>query len=170
MTFFGRLFQSNYVPFAMKRLLLPLLLASMVVLPACSPRLSAALTPAVEAAARHDILAVLSTQTAAWNRGDVAGFMQGYWQNDSLVFIGKSGLTYGWQPTLDNYRRSYPNPAAMGQLNFSRLQIRPLSPDAAQVIGRWHLARPTAGDLQGHFLLVMRRMAGRWVVVADHSS
>ncbi|MBT2559059.1 nuclear transport factor 2 family protein [Hymenobacter sp. ISL-91] len=154
----------------MKRLLLPLLLAPMALLPACSPRLAGALTPATEAAARHDILAVLSTQTAAWNRGDVAGFMQGYWQNDSLVFIGKSGLTYGWQPTLDNYRRSYPNPTAMGQLDFSRLQIRPLSPDAAQVIGRWHLARPAAGDLQGHFLLVMRRMAGKWVVVADHSS
>ncbi|NVO29723.1 YybH family protein [Hymenobacter lapidiphilus] len=154
----------------MKRLLLPLLLASMAVLPACSPRLSAVLTPATEAAARHDILAVLSTQTDAWNRGDVAGFMQGYWQNDSLVFIGKSGLTYGWQPTLDNYRRSYPNQAAMGQLDFSRLQIHPLSPDVAQVIGRWHLARPVAGDLQGHFLLVMRRIAGKWVVVADHSS
>ncbi|SDX55306.1 YybH family protein [Hymenobacter psychrophilus] len=152
-------------------LLLPLLLACMsAALPACSPRLSAALPPAAETAARQDILAVLSTQTAAWNRGDVAGFMQGYWQNDSLVFIGKSGLTYGWQPTLDNYRRSYPNPAAMGQLDFSRLQICPLSPDAAQVIGRWHLARPAAGDLQGHFLLVMRRIAGKWVVVADHSS
>ncbi|NVO84264.1 YybH family protein [Hymenobacter terrestris] len=156
----------------MKRLLLPLLLLASVAtwLPACSPRLSATLTPDTEAAARHDMLAVLSTQTAAWNRGDVAGFMEGYWQNDSLVFIGKSGLTYGWQPTLDNYRRSYPNPAAMGQLDFSRLQIRLLSPDVAQVIGRWHLARPAAGDLQGHFLLVMRRIAGKWVVVADHSS
>ncbi|GAB2783859.1 nuclear transport factor 2 family protein [Hymenobacter latericoloratus] len=113
---------------------------------------------------------MLATQTAAWNRGDIAGFMQGYWQHDSLVFIGKSGLTYGWQPTLDNYRRSYPNAATMGQLDFSNLRIQLLSPDAAQVIGRWHLARPTAGDLHGHFLLVWRRIAGRWVVVADHSS
>ncbi|OWP63050.1 DUF4440 domain-containing protein [Hymenobacter amundsenii] len=152
----------------MKYLLLLLLLAA-AILPACSPRL-AVLTPATTAAARHDIREVLQTQTAAWNRGDVAGFMQGYWQNDSLVFIGKSGLTYGWQPTLDNYRRSYPNPAAMGQLDFSQLRIEPLSPDVAQVIGRWHLARPAAGDLQGHFLLVMRRLGGRWVVVADHSS
>ncbi|RSK25299.1 YybH family protein [Hymenobacter metallilatus] len=122
------------------------------------------------AAARRAILEVLTTQTAAWNRGDVAGFMQGYWQNDSLVFIGKSGLTYGWQRTLDNYRRSYPTPAAMGQLDFSNLRVQPLSPDAAQVIGRWHLARPSAGDLQGHFLLVFRRINGQWVVVADHSS
>lgn len=119
---------------------------------------------------RQDISQVLTTQTAAWNRGDVSGFMQGYWQSDSLVFIGKSGLTYGWQSTLDNYRRSYPNAAAMGQLTFSNLRITPISPDAAHVVGRWQLARPAAGDLGGHFLLVFRRIAGRWVIVADHSS
>ncbi|MFD2787267.1 YybH family protein [Hymenobacter rubripertinctus] len=152
----------------MKPLLLTLLLAA-AVLPACTPRV-AALSPAATATARHDILAVLQRQTAAWNRGDVAGFMHGYWQNDSLVFIGKSGLTYGYQPTLDNYRRSYPSAAAMGQLDFTHLRIQPLSPDAAHVIGRWHLARPAAGDLQGHFLLVFRRLNGEWVVVADHSS
>ncbi|WP_133272923.1 YybH family protein [Hymenobacter radiodurans] len=119
---------------------------------------------------RQDISQVLTTQTAAWNRGDVSGFMQGYWQSDSLVFIGKSGLTYGWQPTLDNYRRSYPDAAAMGQLTFSNLRITPISPEAAHVVGRWQLARPAAGDLGGHFLLVFRRIAGRWVIVADHSS
>ncbi|MCB2376925.1 nuclear transport factor 2 family protein [Hymenobacter sp. BT635] len=113
---------------------------------------------------------VLATQTAAWNRGDVAGFMQGYWPSDSLVFIGKRGLTYGWQPTLDNYRRSYPDAAAMGQLTFSNLRITPDGPETAHVVGRWHLARPAAGDLEGHFLLVFRRINGQWVIVADHSS
>ncbi|AHJ97673.1 YybH family protein [Hymenobacter swuensis] len=128
------------------------------------------LTTADTASARRDILQVLTTQTAAWNRGDVPGYMQGYWQHDSLVFIGKSGLTYGWQRTLENYRRSYPTPAAMGQLTFSNLRIQLLGAEAAQVVGRWHLARPVAGDLQGHFLLVLRRLNGHWVVVADHSS
>ncbi|TGE14389.1 nuclear transport factor 2 family protein [Hymenobacter elongatus] len=119
---------------------------------------------------RATIEQVLATQTAAWNRGDVASFMQGYWQSDSLVFIGKRGLTYGWQPTLDNYRRSYPDAAAMGHLTFSGLHITPISAQAAQVVGRWHLARPAAGDLTGHFLLVFRRINGQWVIVADHSS
>lgn len=120
---------------------------------------------------RQSIAKVLETQTAAWNRGDVAGYMQGYWQSDSLVFIGKRGLTYGWQPTLANYRRSYPNAAAMGQLSFGSLRITPLGPDAAHVVGKWHLTRPkAAGDLEGHFLLVFRRLGGQWVIVADHSS
>ncbi|GAA3941625.1 nuclear transport factor 2 family protein [Hymenobacter algoricola] len=119
---------------------------------------------------RQSISGVMQRQTAAWNRGDVAGFMQGYWQSDSLVFIGKRGLTYGWQPTLDNYRRSYPDAAAMGQLTFSNLRITPVGPDAAHVVGRWHLARPVAGDVEGHFLLVFRRLQGQWVIVADHSS
>ncbi|GAA4358325.1 nuclear transport factor 2 family protein [Hymenobacter saemangeumensis] len=119
---------------------------------------------------RHDIMQVLNAQTQAWNQGNIPGYMQGYWQSDSLVFIGKKGLTYGWQPTLDNYQKSYPDAAAMGQLSFTSLKITPLEAGTAQVVGGWHLARPQAGDLQGHFLLIMRKIDGKWVVVADHSS
>ena len=142
---------------------------SLGLLAACtaSPATTKVETPAET---RRAIIQLLTTQTAAWNRGDVAGFMQGYWESDSLVFIGKSGLTYGWQPTLDNYRRGYPNAAAMGQLRFDKLRVTPDGPDAAHVVGAWHLTRPGLGDLQGHYLLVLRRLNGQWVIVADHSS
>ena len=124
-----------------------------------------------EAAARRAIVQVLTTQTAAWNRGDIPGFMQGYWQSDSLVFIGRKGPTYGWQPTLANYQKNFPDAAAMGQLDFSGLRVSLLAPGAAQVVGRWHLARPAAlGDLQGYFLLVLRQLDGKWLVVADHTN
>ncbi|MBC6990028.1 YybH family protein [Hymenobacter sp. BT491] len=136
----------------------------------CGVLLSACSQVPAATSLRRDITQVLTTQTAAWNRGDVAGFMQGYWQSDSLVFIGKRGLTYGWQPTLDNYKRNYPDAAAMGQLVFSNLRITPLGDEAAHVVGKWHLTRPKAGDLEGHFLLVFRRLNGQWVIVADHSS
>ncbi|MBC8084190.1 MAG: nuclear transport factor 2 family protein [Hymenobacter sp.] len=134
---------------------------------ACTPAQTA---PEVSAETRRAIMRLLTSQTAAWNRGDVAGFMQGYWHSDSLVFIGQRGLTYGWQPTLDNYRRSYPNAAAMGQLRFDGLRITPDGPEAAHVVGRWHLTRPGRGDLRGHYLLVLRRLKSQWVIVADHSS
>jgi ketosteroid isomerase-like protein len=122
------------------------------------------------AVARRDIAQVLAEQSAAWNKGDIANFMAGYWRSDSLVFIGSKGLTYGWQPTLDNYRKTYGDAAKMGQLDFSQLHITPLSDDVAQVVGHWHLARPQAGDLQGQFLLIFRQLDGKWVIVADHSS
>ena len=61
---------------------------------------------------------LLDQQTAAWNRGDIDRFMDGYWENDSLMFIGKSGVTYGWTNTLNNYKRGYPDTAAMGKLRF----------------------------------------------------
>ena len=121
-------------------------------------------------AARRAIVQVLTTQTAAWNRGDIPGFMQGYWQSDSLVFIGRKGPTYGWQPTLANYQKNYPDAAAMGKLDFRGLRVSLIAPGAAQVVGNWHLARPAAGDLQGYFLLVFRQIGGKWVVVADHTS
>ena len=136
--------------------------------------LAAALAPrpaGAQPAPRAAIAQVLATQTAAWNRGDIPGFMQGYWQSDSLVFISRKGLTYGWRSTLANYQKNYPVAAAMGRLYFSGLRITPLGPDAAEVVGGWHLARPVAlGNLGGHFLLVFRRIQGRWVIVADHTS
>ena len=121
---------------------------------------------------RQAIAQVMTTQAAAWNRGDIPGFMAGYWHSDSLVFIGKKGPTYGWQPTLANYQKSYPDAAQMGQLDFSGLRITLLGPAAAQVVGHWHLARPgvAAGDLQGYFLLIFRLVKGQWVIVADHTS
>jgi len=119
---------------------------------------------------RRAIVQLLTTQAAAWNRGDIPGFMQGYWQSDSLVFLGRKGPTYGWQPTLANYQKNYPTGAAMGQLDFSGLRVSMLAPRAAQVVGHWHLARPAAGDVQGYFLLVLRQFEGKWLIVADHTN
>lgn len=112
---------------------------------------------------------LLAEQTAAWNRGDTEGFMQGYWKNDSLLFIGKSGVTRGWEKTLANYRKGYPDTAAMGKLAFDVLKVERLSADAFFVVGKWMLKR-SIGDLSGHYTLLLRKIKGRWVVVADHSS
>ncbi|GAB3584214.1 YybH family protein [Hymenobacter daeguensis] len=149
--------------------ILPLLLGGLGLAGCAATRPAAPV--ANPAAARRAIVQVLTTQMAAWNRGDIPGFMAGYWQSDSLVFIGRKGPTYGWQPTLANYQKNYPDAAAMGQLDFSGLRVTLVAPTAAQVVGRWHLARPAAlGDLQGYFLLVLRQIDGQWVVVADHTN
>lgn len=95
--------------------------------------------------------------------------MQGYWKSDSLKFIGKSGITYGWRATLENYKKSYPDTAAMGKLKFDLLEVKRLSVMYFFVIGKWHLAR-TDGDLKGYFTLLFKKIKGTWVIVADHSS
>lgn len=115
------------------------------------------------------IRSLLDKQTAAWNRGDLDGFMEGYWKNDSLMFIGKSGITYGWQKTLDNYRKGYPDRTAMGTLIFTLIELKPLSKKYFSVVGKWHLKR-TIGDLSGHYTLLLKKIKGEWVIVADHSS
>src|SRR3981081_4880143 len=76
-----------------------------------------------------EIRKVLTDQTLAWNHGDLDAFMQTYWKNDSLMFIGKSGVTHGWQQTLDNYKNGYPDTAAMGKLSFEIIQVKKLSPE-----------------------------------------
>jgi ketosteroid isomerase-like protein len=114
---------------------------------------------------------VLNLQQQAWNKGDIEGYMQGYWKSDSLAFIGKKGITYGWKQTLANYQKSYPNKAAMGSLLFDLRSIQQVSADAVYVIGKWHLKRTKdLGDLQGHFTLLFKKVNNQWVIVADHSS
>lgn len=115
------------------------------------------------------ILKLLDTQTAAWNKGDLQGFMKGYWENDSLRFIGKSGITYGWNNTLANYKRGYPDTAAMGKLQFTILVVKKLSSRYFEVVGKWYLKR-SIGDASGHYTLLLRKIKGSWVIVSDHSS
>ncbi len=89
-------------------------------------------------AAERSILDIMAAQELAWNCGDLEAFMEGYWRSDSLRFIGFSGLTYGWQQTLDNYKKGYPDKDAMGQLKFTILSVEQLSKRSAYVIGKWH--------------------------------
>jgi ketosteroid isomerase-like protein len=116
------------------------------------------------------IRAVLNTQVQSWNCGDLNGFMKGYWQNDSLLFIGKKGATYGYENTLKNYRKNYPDMDQMGELKFDLIKIDLVSVDAALVIGKWSLKREKAGDVLGHFSLLFKKINGQWVIVLDHSS
>lgn len=120
---------------------------------------------------RQQILRVLMNQQAAWNDGNLEGFMNGYWESDSLSFIGKKGITKGWQQTLDNYKKSYPDKSSMGTLKFEIIDIDMLSKTAAYVVGKWHLSREESkGDLSGHFTLLFKKKNNRWVIVNDHSS
>ena len=115
------------------------------------------------------IRGLLEEQRLDWNTGDKEKFMGTYWQSDSLMFIGKSGVTYGWQNTLDNYKKGYPDTAAMGKLNFDILEVKRLSVMYFFVVGKWHLTR-SIGDVGGHFTLLFKKVKSKWVIVADHSS
>ncbi len=127
------------------------------------------LSVAAQSKNEETIRNLLEEQTIAWNRGDMDGFMQGYWESDSLMFIGKNGVVWGWQNTLNNYKKGYPDTAAMGKLAFDLIQIKKLSRKYYFVVGKWMLQR-NAGDLSGHYNLLLRKIRGQWKIVADHSS
>ena len=115
------------------------------------------------------IRTLLDQQARDWNDGDIDAFMQAYWNSDDLTFSAGGRTTRGWDATRERYQLRYPDRAAMGTLTFSDLQVTPLNPDAALVLGRWHLARQD-DTLGGNFSLVFRRIEGRWRIIHDHTS
>ena len=118
---------------------------------------------------REAIGAVLREQQAAWNRGDVDAFLTGYWRSPELTFSGSSGVARGWDGVMARYKKSYPDRAAMGQLDFSELEFRFLGPDAALVLGRYHLKREK-DEPNGVFSLVFQRFPEGWKIIHDHTS
>ena len=119
---------------------------------------------------RKTILATLDRQTNDWNSGNIDSFMQGYWESDSLMFVGKNGVTYGYQNTYEGYLKRYPDRATMGTLKFTILHLSFPAKGAAFVVGKWHLTRPEVGDIGGHYTLLWRKIKGKWVIVCDHTS
>lgn len=116
-----------------------------------------------------EVSSIMQKQEAAWNKFDIEGFMAYYWKSDSLKFIGSKGITYGWQKTLDNYKKSYPTPEAMGTLTFENNTLEQLSPTKIFVIGKWHLKKKE-GDVGGSYTLLWKKINGKWVIVVDHTS
>ena len=119
---------------------------------------------------KNQIINILELQTKAWNAGDVISFMKGYWESDSLMYIGKLGVTYGYKPTLEQYKKNYPDLSTMGTLKFDIIKVDFISKDACFVVGKWQLTRPKKGNVSGHYTLLWRKIKDYWVIVADHSS
>lgn len=115
------------------------------------------------------IQAVLDAQVAAWNRGDIEAFMDGYERSEKTVFVGGDNVTRGWQTVLDRYKRNYDTREKMGTLKFSDLEVTPLGNYSALVLMRWHLQR-AKDEPHGRSTLIMRRTKQGWKIVHDHSS
>ncbi|CAN5715028.1 nuclear transport factor 2 family protein [soil metagenome] len=112
---------------------------------------------------------VMDEQTAAWNRGDIEGFMQGYWNSPEMMFVSGDRVTKGWQPTLERYKKSYDTREKMGVLSFSELEITLTGKDSAVVFGRFTLERKDDKPT-GLFTLNFRKFKIGWKIILDHTS
>ena len=116
-----------------------------------------------------EISKMLHRDAKHWSEGNIEAFMESYIKSDSLVFVGRRGLTYGWQQTLENYKKGYPTKEHMGHLRFDLLNFKELASDVFLVIGKYNLTR-TVGDASGYFSIILKKLEGRWKIIADHSS
>jgi len=142
----------------MKKLLF--LFATILILSSCST--------STEEQDKKDILAIMDAQQIAWSKHDLEGFMKGYWKSDSLKFYGSSGITYGWDKTLANYKKGYPTPDHSGTLKFKINDITKIETASYYVMGAYHLTRKV-GDANGVFMIIFKKINGEWKIVADTS-
>ncbi len=112
---------------------------------------------------------MLAAQVTEWNKGNIEGYMHGYWEDDSLLFIGSKGPRYGYDVTLKRYKEAYPDTAHMGKLISTITRIQKLSGKYYFVVGKWALQR-SVGDVSGSYTLLLKKVKRKWVVIADHSS
>ncbi len=117
----------------------------------------------------NDIREVLNRQVIAWNKGNITGYMAGYWQSDSLRFVSGGDINLGWQATLERYQRRYHNRDLMGRLQFSQIDIRVIDEKTALAFGKWALQRKNDAPW-GLFTLLFRKMDNGWKIVHDHTS
>lgn len=116
-----------------------------------------------------EIRKILEKQNQAWNQGNLDSFMVGYWESDSLLFIGRSGPRYGYQTTLAGYKKSYPDTTFMGHFTSTIIEMKRLGNEYFFVVGKWALQR-SVGDISGYYTLLFRKINGQWIIIADHSS
>ncbi len=112
---------------------------------------------------------VMDDQIVAWNKGDIDGFMQGYWKSENLIFVSGDNVRRGWQTVTDNYKKSYNTREKMGILSFNDLEITILSKDSATVLGRWKVETKPE-NAQGRFTLIFRKFKEGWRIIHDHTS
>ena len=115
-----------------------------------------------------EISKVIKKQETAWNNGDIDAFMEGYWNNDSMQFITKNGIRYGWKQTLESYKKSYSSKEKMGQLSFGNLKIKAIDSKTGHATGTWHIAR-SADSLEGHFSLLFKQFKNGPRIIVDHT-
>lgn len=132
----------------------------------CFSLVSSAQLP--DEAVEKEIRSIMAGQEKCWNSFDIDCFMESYWKSDSLRFIGKEGIIYGWQSTLERYKKTYSSQAQMGKLSFELLSFEDLG-NAVMVIGKWKLER-AQDPIGGIFSLIWKQIAGKWVIVSDHTS
>lgn len=123
----------------------------------------------LDAVAEKEIQQTMKAQEDFWNKGDIDNFMKGYWNNPALVFVGKSGPTFGYHNTLENYKKGYPDKDSMGQLHFDILYTQQWDENTIQLIGKFTLTREK-DQPTGYFTLLFRKINSVWKIVSDHSS
>lgn len=119
----------------------------------------------IESAIRN----VFDEGCAAWNRGDLDGYLASYWDSEKTLWISSGVLTRGKQAIVAAYKTRFTATPHVGTLALEELEIDVLTPADAIAFGRWLLVLEE-DVAKGFFTVQLRKIDGTWFFVMDHSS
>ena len=118
-----------------------------------------------------EIYDLMQEQEESWNKGNIDDFMNKYWNNDSLIFLGKSGINYGWKKTISNYKNSYKKKNEMGRLEFKNILCKPINKSTHIIAGKWSIYREDSiRNIEGYYSLIWVKKDKVWKIIYDHTS
>ena len=118
-----------------------------------------------------EIYDLMQEQEESWNKGNIDDFMNKYWNNDSLIFLGKSGINYGWKKTISNYKNSHKNKNEMGRLEFKNILCKPINKSTHVIAGKWSIFREDSiRNIGGYYSLIWVKKDKVWKIIYDHTS
>ena len=112
---------------------------------------------------------VLANQQICWNKGDIDGFMLGYWNSNKFKFSWVNGIEYGWENALEKYKTSYPTKESMGEFSFEILDVKLKSDTSAILDGKWELIRKNDNP-NGSFSYIFKKFENNWLIISDYTT
>jgi uncharacterized protein (TIGR02246 family) len=106
---------------------------------------------------------------AAWNRGDLDGYLASYWDSNKTRWVSGGSLIRGKNAIATAYKARFSTSRPMGKLTVDELEIEVLTRMDVIAFGRWMLLIDNQAS-KGFFTVQLRNIEDTWLFVADHSS
>jgi len=118
---------------------------------------------------KQEIHKVYNKAVSEWNNKNMRGYMNMFWESDSLRVASGSRAVYGWQRALDTSIEQDPQGDYMGQAYTDEFRIYPVDPSHAWSYTRFRI-ESEGQSMTGSSTDIWEKKNGNWRIIHSHIS